>query len=225
MSLVRKLLENTTHPTLSRKGVRSMETHIRRLPPRAWKRTSGKPPTSFPLLRTRDFSVICMAPPRPHLEGLVSLVRPQSLGMPAGHSSALSCLSVPNPRKPARISPSPCPQLLALQASSVLDGATAVSFWAACLCCHLHSSTFHTVVPGMQSCHSCSRPFNGSSWLLQGPPGVPKDRPTWMLPHPASHLTASLTCPRLHHGPASNTARSLFFSSFKNNLYFILELS
>ena len=49
-------------------------------------------------------------------------------------------------------------------------------------------------------------------WLLQGPPGVQKDRPTWMLPHPASHSTSSLTCPCLHHGPASNTALSLFSS-------------
>lgn len=225
MSLVRKLLENTTHPTLSRKGVRSMETHIRRLPPRAWKCTSGSLRLHFPSFERGTSLGDLHGSSTATSGGFGEPRETPEFGDAAGHSSALSCLSVPNPRKPARISPSPCPQLLALQASSVLDGATAVSSRASCLCCRLPSSTFHTEVPGMQSCHSCSRPFNGSSWLLQGPLGVPKDRPTWMLPHPASHLTASLTCPRLHHGPASNTARSLFFSSFKNNPYFILELS
>lgn len=48
MSLARKLLENTPHPTLSQKGVWSTDTNIRRLQPRAWKRTSGNLRLHFP---------------------------------------------------------------------------------------------------------------------------------------------------------------------------------
>ena len=98
MSLVRKLLENTTHPTLSRKGVRSMETHIRRLPPRAWKCTSGSLRLHFPSFERGTSLGDLHGSSTATSGGFGEPRETPEFGDAAGHSSALSCLSVPNPQ-------------------------------------------------------------------------------------------------------------------------------